>query len=75
MKVLLLMDANQVNLHTAKSFVQFLTAVVRKFSKYGLKDSVLKQLIHPYFVNFANVTHRELFEDQLRSILKTFEDK
>ena len=75
MKIILLMDANQVNLHSAKSFVQFLTAVVRKFSKYGLKQSILKQLIHPYFVNFCNVTHRELFEDQLKSILKTFEDK
>ena len=75
MKVLLLMDANQVNLHTAKSFIQFLTAVVRKFSVKGLSPKVLKQIMHPYFVNFCNVTHRELFEDQLRSILKTFEDK
>ena len=75
MQIILLMDANQVNIHTAKSFIEFMTAVLRKFSTIGLHKDSLTSFVHPYFVNFSNVTHQQDFEDQLRSIMKIFQDK
>ena len=52
MKLVLIMDANSINLASPKSFIEFVTAFIRKLSPAAFQNEHVKDIVIPYFVNF-----------------------
>ena len=53
-KLLVIIDANQINYEGGKTMIELFTSILRKFSHIDTDE--LESVIIPYFVNFNAVT-------------------
>jgi hypothetical protein len=73
--LVLVIDANQVNLVRGRTFIELITSVLRKFHKSAWTKSYLQSAILPYIVNFDAVENKKVLDENLQGLKELFTRK